>query len=124
MADRQIGTFMTRRWGNLHAIAATYGAAGGGPLAVLLEDDFGERIATLSVNMYRPECSRDSTDLPEDCFYVKTWGGQEEIAADALASGVFKTRPDLPVADSGFVSAEAWQIVPRAERKRGAEVAS
>jgi hypothetical protein len=33
-----------------------------------------------------------SNELPENCFYAKTWQENEEIAAEALASGWFKER--------------------------------
>lgn len=104
-----VGSFDSKRWGKVTATTATYGSRTG-PLAVLLALESGEPLTKLSVNMYRPECSHDSRDLPADCFYVKQWD-QEDIAAEALASGLFVQRDDLPVAESGFVSAPAWQIV-------------
>lgn len=106
---KQIGGFTSHRWGPVIAWRATYGAADG-PLAVLLLRANGERLATLSVNMYEPECSRDSRHLPPDCFYVKQWSENESLAAEALASGLFIERPDLPVAHSGHVTAPVWQI--------------
>ena len=104
-----IGTFRSPRWGIVHVLRGHYGRADG-PTAIALTTDNGEPLATLSVNMYRPECSRDSRELPADCFYVKLWGGHEEIAEDALNSGLFKLRDDLPEAHSGYVSAPVWQI--------------
>jgi hypothetical protein len=105
-----IGTFKSRRWGEVKVVRSNYLFANG-PIAVKLETADGEPLATLSVNMYRPECSQDSRDLPADCFYVKRWSENEELSAEALASGLFVERPDLPEADSGHVSAPAWQIV-------------
>jgi hypothetical protein len=91
-------------------LRATYGSAEG-PTAVMLTcGDLCEPLATLSVNMYRPDCSHDSKDLPPDCFYVKAWSENEEIAEEAFASGLFVNRDDLPQASSGFVSARVWQI--------------
>lgn len=107
---KKIGTFQSARWGNVVASRGNYGGPQG-PLAIVLQCEDGEPLATLSVNMYRPECSHDSRDLPAGCFYVKDYGGQEDLAAEALASGLFKTRGDLPEASSGFVSAPAWELV-------------
>lgn len=106
---KQIGTFQSRRWGSVRVMRATYGGATG-PTAIVLLCDNGEPLATLSVNMYRPECSHDSSDLPPDCFYVKRWSENAEISAEALASGLFTERPDLGRAESGFVAAPVWQV--------------
>lgn len=89
-------------------IQGTYLTAAG-PTSISLTAD-GEPLATLSVNMYRPDCSRDSRDLPADCFYAKQWSENETIAQDAFASGLFWLRDDLPVARSGYVTAPVWQI--------------
>lgn len=106
----QIGTFTSKRWGQVHVSRATYGAANG-PMAITLSLEGGEPLAKLSVNMYRPECSHDSKDLPPGCFYVKNYGGNERLADEALASGMFKLRRDLPAACSGFVHAPVWELV-------------
>lgn len=106
---KKIGNFNSPRWGLVNVLRATYGSPTG-PTAIALTTDDGEPLATLSVNMYRPHCTEDSSRLPPDCFYVKTWAENEEIAAEALASGLFVERPDLPVASSGYVTAPAWQI--------------
>jgi hypothetical protein len=107
---KQIGTFQSKRWGPVTVVRSTYGRVDG-PVAVQLLTAEGEPLATLSVNMYRPECSQDSSDLPADCFYVKQWSENEVLAAEALASGLFVPRDDLPVAESGWIDAPAWQIV-------------
>lgn len=109
MNNKHIGTFNSRQWGAVHAYRRNYESADG-PVAVVLTTDDGEPLATLSVNMYTPECSRSSRDLPADCFYVKQWSENEKLAADALKSGLFIERDDLPHAESGFVSAPVWQI--------------
>lgn len=106
---KQIGTFQSQRWGTVYVLRATYGTQDG-PLAIVVHLESGEPLATLSVNMYTPQRSHDSTDLPPDCFYVKTWSENEELAAEVLASGLFKERTDLPHAESGFVSAPVWQV--------------
>lgn len=107
----QIGTFKSKAWGTVRVLSGHYGAADG-PLAIVLECENGEPLAALSVNMYRPECSHDSRDLPPDCFYVKLWGGNASLADEAFASGLFVERDDLPIAASGFVEAPAWQVKP------------
>lgn len=109
MSGQHVGTFQSRRWGRVHVQRATYDSATG-PTAVVLTLDGGEPLGKLSVNMYRPECSHDSKDLPADCFYAKTWSENEELAVDAMASGLFVRRDDLPKASSGFVDASVWQI--------------
>ena len=110
MTMQHIGNFTSKRWGPVRVSRATYGSAKG-PLAIILTTDDGEPLATLSVNLYRPDCSHDSTDLPKGCFYVKEWSENEELAAEASASGLFKLRDDLPRGHSGFVSAPVWELV-------------
>ena len=76
----------------------------------MLELGNGQPLGVLSVNMYKPECSHDSKDLPPNCFYVKLWSENAAIARDAFKSGLFKARDDLPAARSGFISAPVWEI--------------
>jgi hypothetical protein len=106
---KRIGQFKSARWGEVIVQRATYDGPKG-PTAVVLQLDNGEKLGTLSVNMYRPECSHDSRDLPADCFYVKQWAENETLAAEALQSGIFQVREDLPHASSGYVTAPVWQI--------------
>ncbi len=106
---KTIGEFNSSKWGKVSAQQGTYGGPTG-PVAVVLMLEGGEPLATLSVNMYRPECSQDSRDLPPNCFYAKDWGGNETFTEDALASGLFIEREDLPEALSGYVAAPVWQI--------------
>jgi hypothetical protein len=105
---KHIGTFKSARWGDVQVYSTTYGAESG-PLAIVLRTAEGEPLATLSVNMYRPECSHDSRDLPAGHFYVKTWGGQGVLAAEAMRSGLF-IECKMPPAQSGFVSAPVWRL--------------
>lgn len=107
--ENLIGMFDSKDYGRVLAIRATYESPDG-PTAVMLESD-GEAICTLSVNMYKPEWSQDSKDLPKDCFCAKNWSENAQIAKDAANSGLFVLRADLPEARSGFVSAPVWQIV-------------
>ncbi len=109
---KSIGTFQSARWGAVHVLTGTYEGPDG-PLAVILTDPSGELITKLSVNMYKPSCSADSQDLPKDCFYLKGWSENLEIAREAVASGLFKHRPDIPAARSGYVTADAYQIGPQ-----------
>lgn len=67
-----------------------------------LVDLNGEGIAMLSVNI--PESSHL---LGENEFFVKTWSENEEIAKDALASGIFR---DTNRCNSGFLRASIWAI--------------
>lgn len=104
-----IGTFQSKRWGTVNVLRATYDSLTG-PTAVVLQTENGERLATLSINMYWPDCSHDSKDLPDDCFYVKTYADLEELAVEAMAGGLFVPRVDLPHAESGLITAPVWQI--------------
>lgn len=103
-------TFESARWGTVTIQEERYNGADDGPLAILLVQD-GERLATLSVNMYKPECSHDSRDLPAHCFYVKDWSENVELASDAMESGLFKRRMDLPAARSGHCVADVWELL-------------
>lgn len=107
---KKLGMYNSARWGRVRIYQGTYGSHDG-PTAIVLELDNGEPLATLSVNLYRPECSQDSRDLPRDCFYAKTWSENEALIPDLLASGLFVQRNDLPMGRSGFVTAPVWQIV-------------
>ena len=106
-----VGTFQSARWGTVTVKRGTYDKADG-PTAIALTLADGEPLATLSLNMYKPDCSHDSSALPPDCFYVKEYGSHQDIARDALASGLFEVRFDLPHAKSGFISAAVWQVKP------------
>lgn len=105
---KQIGTVQSS-YGTARIFTSNYGGPDG-PLAVVLELEDDVPLGVLSVNMYRPDCSHDSKDLPANCFYVKQWSENEDIARDAFKTGLFKLRDDLPVARSGFVSAPVWEI--------------
>ena len=102
------GQFTSRRWGTALVLLGNYGAKG--PLAVVLQSEDGEPLATLSVHMYPPEASHLSRDLPEGAFYVQYWNLTEDLREDALLSGLFKARPDLPDSECSFVRAPAWQL--------------
>jgi hypothetical protein len=105
-----IASFFSKQCGVVRTARSTY-LSEDGPLAVFLLTESGELLTKLSVNMYRPECSQDSRDLPPDCFYLKTWAENEVLADEALAAGLFKLRPDLPSASSGWVEAPAAQLL-------------
>ncbi len=91
-------SFETRHFGM--ATVITSGYQNGGRLAVELVDEHGESIAMLSVNI--PESSHM---LGENEFYAKTWSENEEIAEDALASGIFR---ESGRTSGGFLKAKIW----------------
>lgn len=107
---KKLGTFRSPRWGTVDVLIGRYGSADG-PLAVTLEANFAP-LDTISVNMYRPQCSHDSRDLPADCFYVRDYGDHAKMAQEAFGSGLFVKRDDLPRAESGYITAGVWQIKP------------
>lgn len=76
-------SFTTRHFGTVYVATDLYHH--GGKLAVELVDENSELIATLSVNL--PESSRL---LGAGEFFAKTWSENEEIAEEALASGIFR----------------------------------
>ena len=92
--------FDIRHLGKAHVILATY--EHGGNLAVELEDENGEPMAVLSVNI--PESSHL---LREGEFFVKTWNENEEISQDALASGLFRNTGRT---HDGFLRAPIWTL--------------
>ena len=100
---RHIGSFQSARWGRVEVYAATY--TSNNALAIQLTDSDGEPLATLSVNM------PGSENLPANCFYMKDWSENEELAEEARECKLFKPRPDLPSSVSGFVMADAYELV-------------
>jgi hypothetical protein len=98
----KLGTFRSQEWGTVAVYRTTYAD---GALAVVLEsDDDGEPLAKLSVNL------SDSLDLPLDCFYVKDWSENMQLATEALKSGLFILRAGIPSAHIGSIVADVWQI--------------
>ena len=98
-ADTKTGlSFATRLCGTANVVTNTYQR--GGKLSVELVADSGEEIAMLSVNM--PERSHL---LGDGEFFAKTWSENEEIAEDALASGIFH---DTGRRSDNIVSAPIW----------------
>ena len=93
-------SFKTRHFGKALVITNAYRK--GGSLAVELVDTNGEGLAMLSVNI--PESSHL---LGDNEFFVKTWSENEEIAKDALASGLFR---DTGRCSDGFISAKIWAL--------------
>lgn len=76
-------SFLTRSFGTATVKTSTY--VNGNAMSVEFVDKDGESIAMLSVNF--PESAHL---LGENEFFAKTWEENEEIAEDALASGIFK----------------------------------
>lgn len=98
-----IGTFPTPEWGLVTAKRSRYAEGG---TAVLLFTADGEPLATLSTNLGAP-----SRALPPECFYLKDWSENAELAERALTSPLFKYRFDLPEIRSGFIFAFACEIL-------------
>jgi hypothetical protein len=100
-AARSTGlSFTSRSFGKVNVLTSEYQR--GGKLAVELVAENGEDIATLSVNM--PEFSKL---LGEGEFFAKTWSENGEIAADALASGIFR---DTGRTSGDIVNAPIWTL--------------
>jgi len=97
-----IGSFESKRWGTVKMWRDAY--LHDDTLAVTLTTIGGEPLATLSVHL------DTSAELPENCFYVKAWSENREIADEAWASGLFKRRTDIPAGHTGLVTAEVWEI--------------
>ena len=74
--------------------------------------------AILSVNMDHGQ-DHESSDLPPNCFYVKEWSENSKVAEEALASGWFQVREDLPISHSGYVKARVWELL--SERRHATE---
>jgi len=104
-----IGTFTSKRWGTVHAKRSRYLV--NDRLCIVLDGEECGPLTKLSVNLER------EPELPEGCFHAKTWGENEELAQEALASGLFRPRDGLPAVRSGFITAPVWEIVPEGERK-------
>jgi hypothetical protein len=81
--ERRGLSFPTRFFGTAIVKTDVYHVGGG--LVVILEDEHGECITTLSVNM---PCAEHRLGPNE--FFAKTWSENAEIAEDALASGIFR----------------------------------
>ena len=93
-------SFSTRHFGTATVITHSY--QNGNQLAVELIDERGEPITVLSVNI--PECAHL---LHEKEFFVKTWSENEELAKDALASGLFQ---DTGRTSGDAVNAKIWVL--------------
>lgn len=91
-------SFETRMFGTATVNRLDY--QDNGRLAVELVDQNDEPIAMLSVNL--PESTHL---LSADEFFVKTWSENEEIAEDALASGIFR---DTGRTSQGALCAPIW----------------
>lgn len=98
---KTVGHFTSGQWGRVNVMRASYAT---GAMAVLLQMEDGEPLATLSVNF------DDSLGLPPDCFYLKNWSENELVMEDVDSCGLFKLRTDLPPRASGFVLAPVYQL--------------
>jgi hypothetical protein len=75
-----------------------------GNLAICLTDESGMPLTKLSVNM--PD---NAHLLGKNQFFAKTYAENEEIAEDALNSGLFK-QTSITV-KSGWVACPIWEIL-------------
>ena len=91
-------SFPTRQFGT--AIVQKLAYQKGDHLAVQLDDENGEGLATLSINI--PESAHL---LGKDEFFAKTYSENETIARDALASGIFR---DTGRTSGGALDAPIW----------------
>jgi hypothetical protein len=96
-----IGSFTSARWGRVEAHRREYALGGS---AVVLIDSDGARLATLSTRLEGP-----TPGWPR--FWAKAWSENEELAREALVSGLFR---DTGVRRrSGFVEAQLWEVVTK-----------
>lgn len=79
---------------------------GNGRLAIQAICDDGEPYGNLTVNLPNEE-------LGEGELFIKTWGGNEELTACALATGLF-IDTDRPIV-TGWTTAETWKLVKGVE---------
>ena len=93
--------FLTTSYGVAKVNKTTYTD---GNLAILLTDDMGGPLAKLSVNM--PE---HTSLLEENQFFAKTYAENEEIANDALNSGLFRQLDKAIM--TGWVTFPVWELV-------------
>ncbi len=96
-----MGSFPTRSFGRATIQLGEYASTKA--LYVGLVDEEGAPLAKLSVNL------PGSESLPKGQFWAKTWFENEEIAADALASGAFRSLGKRK--QTGLVIAELWEVV-------------
>jgi len=85
------------RYGDMEVEVVLYKT--GGTAVLLIQDNY--RFATLSVNF-------PLVKLEEGEFAVKTWSENEQVAADALASGLFVDTGKR--IQSGYVEASVWRF--------------
>ena len=109
-----IGQFDSPRYGEVKVCKSYYES--NGALAIILvsfdkELQAWTKLCALSVNMDHDQDGVQSQDLPPNHFYVKAYGGQSIIAAEAFQSGLFK-KSNLPPIKSGFILAPVWELAP------------
>ncbi len=92
-------SFSTASFGKVTARFESY--TNGGTMAVEIYDEEDDFVTMLSVNL--PEFQ---SELASNEFFAKIWSENEEIARDALASGVFKDTGRRV----GFINAPVWKL--------------
>lgn len=91
--------FETKKYGKVYVSLGLYSQ--GGNKAITLMSPGGMVVAKLTVNM--PEFK-----LQPGEFFVKAWSENEQIAADALASGLFVDTGRRVT--TGHVEAQIWRF--------------
>jgi hypothetical protein len=95
-------SFVSKTWGVVHIEEGNY--TDSGRLALILRDTEEARLATLTVNL--PDCKLEPGE-----FFVKNWSENQELAAEAMASGLFIDTGKR--AQSGFVQPPIWKFKER-----------
>jgi len=94
-------TFQTREFGEVTIRETTYMM--NNRKCIMLVSEMGP-IATLTTNII------PGSDLEEDELCIKTWSDNEELAVDALESGLFIDTKKRIAAGHAF--AEVWKYAP------------
>lgn len=95
-------TFKTTVYGEVLLHRSFYQDGGAPAMTLIGIDEYpGEQIATLTVNIPGARIACDE-------FLVKTWSENEQIAADALASGLFEDTGRRIA--TGYVEAQVWKL--------------
>lgn len=97
-------TFSLNLWGEDEELYFEFNQYGNGALAVQLMSPMEGPYATVSTNL--PE----STELPKDEFFMKSWSENEELANELIRKGIVQATGKE--ASTGFVSAKSYKLNP------------
>ena len=73
---------------------------------MLVLDQHHEPFATLSVNF-------PGAFLPADCFWLKDWSENQDLASALIESGLVEPAEELGQVDNGYVTAQAYRLRPQ-----------